>query len=101
MEELKEKDILVTIEYCTNCKEHEGTTRHDENKYYNTAVELKKEILRHFPVIKIFLKPLIVDTLDKNVDSVYVRRRIGCFEVQIVSNSGGDKSKKGILFSKL
>lgn len=34
-------DLVVTIEYCTNCSTHQGSTRHDEEKYYNYATTLK------------------------------------------------------------
>ena len=44
-------DIVVTIEYCSNCKFHSGTTRHDEEKYLNLALELEKSIKYHFPII--------------------------------------------------
>lgn len=30
---MEDGSIVVTIEYCANCKFHGGTTRHDEEKY--------------------------------------------------------------------
>jgi hypothetical protein len=45
------------------------------------ALQLKKEILANFPVVKVYLKPNVVDPQDKSVDSIFVRRRIGAFEV--------------------
>jgi len=29
-----EDEYLVTIEYCSGCKYHKSSTRHDEAKYY-------------------------------------------------------------------
>jgi hypothetical protein len=52
---------LFLLIFSTNCKSHEGTTRHDEQRYLNCALNLKKEILKHFPVIKVYLKPNVVD----------------------------------------
>lgn len=61
MDDIKENEVIVTIEYCTNCSSHMGTTRHDEQKYLNTALLLKQEILRCFPTIRVYLKPNVVD----------------------------------------
>jgi hypothetical protein len=40
-ESLCDGEVVVTIEYCTNCGLHSGSTRHDEEKYYNTAISMK------------------------------------------------------------
>lgn len=47
-ENLYNGDLVVTIEYwynysifSTNCSQHAGSTRHDEEKYYTFATNLK------------------------------------------------------------
>ena len=30
LEDIRETDVIITIEYCTNCAEHASTTRHNE-----------------------------------------------------------------------
>ncbi|KAM3139739.1 hypothetical protein pb186bvf_008197 [Paramecium bursaria] len=93
-------DLVVTIEYCTNCSTHQGSTRHDEEKYYSYATTLKQEIIAQYPMAKVYLKPLIYDPKDQSVDTLYIQRRIGAFEVQVCSKYQ-DEVKKGLLFSKL
>jgi len=61
LNDIRETDVIVTIEYCTNCSEHCSTTRHNEQKYLNVALDLKKLILNHYPCIKVYLKPNVVD----------------------------------------
>lgn len=51
----------------------------------DTALDLKKAILKNFPIVKVYLKPLIIDMLDHTVDNLYLRKRIGCFEIQIMA----------------
>lgn len=69
LENLNEGDVVITIEYCTNCKTHNTTTRHDEQKYLNQALSLQKEILKCFPIITVFLKPNVYDERDKSIDT--------------------------------
>ncbi|EAS05376.3 hypothetical protein TTHERM_00697090 (macronuclear) [Tetrahymena thermophila SB210] len=99
-EKIRDGEFIVTIEYCTNCHEHQGTTRHDEKKYEYIAQNLKKEILRHYPVIKVYMKPLITENQDHSIENLYARSRLGAMEVQICSNKNG-RITKNILFSKL
>jgi hypothetical protein len=56
---------------------HSNSTRHDEQKYFNLAGQLKQEILMQFPVVKVLLKPLVYDPSDHSIDSLYVQKRIG------------------------
>jgi len=30
LDDIRETDVIITIEYCTNCAEHASTTRHKE-----------------------------------------------------------------------
>lgn len=92
--------FLGTRPLSTNCHEHQGTTRHDEAKYESVASNLKREILRHFPTVKVYLKPLLSDSSDKSIETQYARSRLGALEVQLCSNRDG-KITKTTLFSKL
>lgn len=64
MEDFKELQNLrfgessVLIEFCANCSEHNGSLRHDEDKYFQKALEIKTAIQAEFPFFKIFMKPL-------------------------------------------
>ncbi|KRW99440.1 hypothetical protein PPERSA_12544 [Pseudocohnilembus persalinus] len=112
LDNCSDEEVVVTIEYCTNCSKHNSTTRHDEQKYLNQALSLQKEILKSFRIVTVYLKPNVYDERDKSVDTLYVRQRLGAFEVQI---SGGMQEiplegqpgqfrqipKKGVLHSKL
>ena len=76
---------------------HTGSTRHQEEQYYEAAIALKNEILQRFPICKVYLKPLIYDQLDHTLDTMFLQRRLGslfnlwvilskgCFEVQVLS----------------
>ncbi|CAK66291.1 unnamed protein product (macronuclear) [Paramecium tetraurelia] len=99
-ENLYNGDLVVTIEYCTNCSQHAGSTRHDEEKYYTFATNLKQELIQQYPTAKVYLKPLIYDPHDYSIDTLYIQRRIGAFEVQVCSKNR-DQVKKGLVFSKL
>jgi hypothetical protein len=100
-ESMENGTIVVTIEYCANCKFHGGTTRHDEEKYMRTAENLKVSINRHFPNVLVFMKPNNYSTKDKNHESAFVRTRIGACDIQIATKEDNNLVKKGILHSKL
>ncbi|CAD8062475.1 unnamed protein product [Paramecium primaurelia] len=91
----KSDEMIVTIEYCTNCKEHQRSTRHNEEQYLSYALLIKQSILLNYPDIKVYLKPLVFDN-EKTITSLFLQRRIGAFEIQFQSN--GQQSQ---LFSKL
>lgn len=94
-------EIVVTIEYCTNCRHHQGSTRHDEEKYAYFANTLKREIITHYPIVKVVLKPLIFEQNDESSEAIYLRTRIGALEVQLYSKSSKGEVKRHIVFSKL
>ncbi|CAD8120985.1 unnamed protein product [Paramecium sonneborni] len=98
--DISEEDVIVTIEYCTNCHEHLGSTKHDEGRYLQYAQALKNEILQRFPIVKVILKPLIYDHLDHSIDTMFLQRRLGCFEVQVMSKQKG-QIKQAVIGSKL
>jgi hypothetical protein len=56
--------------------------------------------MRHFPILKIYMKPLITEATDKSISNQFARSRLGAMEVQLCTNRGG-KIEKNILFSKL
>lgn len=71
---LRYGEYCVLIEFCSNCKEHNSSLRHDEQKYYDKAVNIKTHIQNEFPFIKVYLKPL-------NTTLKGFKERLGLFEV--------------------
>ncbi|CAK61849.1 unnamed protein product (macronuclear) [Paramecium tetraurelia] len=98
--DISEEDVIVSIEYCTNCHEHLNSTKHDEARYQAYAQALKNEIIQRFPIVKVILKPLIYDHLDHGIDTMFLQRRLGCFEVQVISKQKG-QIKQAVIGSKL
>ena len=97
---MNENQYIITIEYCSNCKEHEIFTSHHADLYKNYALSLQKCILLRFPFISVLLKPIETDIkkgepyklpkVDKkgNCEKKYLNEqfkdvRIGAFEVQL------------------
>jgi hypothetical protein len=84
MEDFKELQNLrfgestVLIEFCANCAEHNGSLRHDEDKYFQKALEIKTAIQTEFPFFKIFMKPLQT-SLKSSV------KRLGLLEVYLAT----------------
>lgn len=77
--------LINFILFSTNCKDHANSTRHDEEKYYQFASGIKFAIVHHFPIAKVYLKPLIYDEIeiDQSIDNLYLQKRIGAFEIQL------------------
>jgi hypothetical protein len=119
---ISENQYIVTIEFCSNCKEHENFTSHSAELYKNYALSLQKCILLRFPFISVLLKPIDTDIVksdwhkikkDDNVDKkngnqasmFYINDqfkevRIGAFEVQLCLKAD-NQSKVIVLHSKL
>ncbi|EAS05696.2 Rdx family protein (macronuclear) [Tetrahymena thermophila SB210] len=97
---VKDRDVIVVIEYCNDCQNHQGTTKHDEEQYIRLANNYKILILKHFPVAKVFLKPVRVDQNASSIQNIYSRQRIGAFEIYVMSKTQGEP-KKGCIHSKL
>jgi hypothetical protein len=57
-------------EFSTNCESHASSLRHDENQYISIAMKLRDEIMNSFPMIKVLLKPLIFDPIDRSIESL-------------------------------
>ena len=119
---ISENQYIVTIEFCSNCKEHENFTSHSAELYKNYALSLQKCILLRFPFISVLLKPIDtdivksdwhkikkVDNTDKKngnqipmfyINDQFKEVRIGAFEVQLCLKAD-NQSKIIVLHSKL
>ena len=76
------------------------STRHDDTKYFELAKYLKSEILKNFSMVKVYLKPLLYDQHDHSIETMFLRRRLGAFEVQVVARINGE-IKQDVIFSKI
>jgi hypothetical protein len=108
----EENDILITIEYCSNCEDHSVHTQHESELFKNIALTLQKCILIRFPFIRVLLKPISTEickesshansivSKSKIIDEKYNDVRIGAMEIQMCKMVQGKKSIN-ILHSKL
>jgi hypothetical protein len=89
---MQKNDIIITIEHCSNCDDHQTHTQHFNDIYRFFAQSLQKCILMRFPFIKVYLKPIDTEIVpvglqnyEKNpiVDLKYKDVRIGAFEIQL------------------
>lgn len=79
-------DILISIEHCSNCHEHESHTNHINNIYPNFARGLQKAIQLRYPFIRIILKSIDTDIINSNIKENIISNkevRIGAMEVQL------------------
>ena len=60
-EYMQDNQYIITIEFCSNCKDHEKFTSHSADLYKNYALSLQKCILLRFPFISVLLKPIETD----------------------------------------
>ena len=119
---ISDNQYIVTIEFCSNCKEHENFTSHSADLYKNYALALQKCILLRFPFISVLLKPIDTDIVksdwhkvkkddngDKKnsgkmpmfyINDQFKEVRIGAFEVQLCLKAD-NQSKVIVLHSKL
>lgn len=101
-------DRLISIEYCSNCKDHEMHTIHRSESYYQIAHCFAEAIKIRYPAIKILLKPIDTHILkdfaqsykllekSKNINDKYKPVRIGAFEINLVIDK-----KEQVLHSKI
>ena len=97
---MEDNQYVITIEFCSNCKDHQIFTSHNADLYKNYALSLQKCILLRFPFISVLLKPIETDIkkgegykLPKvSMNGVWTKQyindqfkdvRIGAFEVQL------------------
>jgi hypothetical protein len=105
---MENNEIMVTIEHCSNCEDHQTHTQHINDIYKTFARILQKCILIRFPFIKVFLKPIdteIVSAGAENnnqliIDNRYKDVRIGAMEIQLGMRFK-DKTDIHLLHSKL
>ena len=64
------------------------------------ALGLKKIIFAKYPIVKILLKPLIFHQNELSAENLFLRSRIGAFEVQVSTRTLKELKRK-IIFSKL
>ena len=116
---MEENQYIITIEFCSNCKEHEKFTSHKADLFKNYAIALQKCILLRFPFISVLLKPIETDIKksfifpklnknkgdDNNDGKYYINNefkdvKIGAFEVQLCYKSN-NSNEIIVLHSKL
>jgi len=71
---LENNDIIIVIEYCSNCEEHMKHTQHINDIYKHFSKLLQNCINIRFPFIRVILKPVVKDDLPN---------RLGAMEIQI------------------
>ena len=119
---ISDNQYIITIEFCSNCKEHENFTSHSAELYKNYALALQKCILLRFPFVSVLLKPIDTDIVksdwhkakksDNNdkknstripmcyINDQFKEVRIGAFEVQLCLKAD-NQTKVIVLHSKL
>lgn len=99
---VKPGELVITIEFCSSCYQHESITQHSESMYKTVAEYFQKIISLRFPFIKVILKPIDIDIVkdleykiinpETNgkpypdrmiINDQYKPCRIGAFEIQI------------------
>lgn len=89
---MQKNDIVITIEHCSNCEDHNTHTQHINDIYRYFAQTLQKCVIMRFPFIKVYLKPIDTEIVpvnlqnyekNPNVDLKYKDVRIGAFEIQL------------------
>ena len=111
IDQLKENEIYVFIEYCSNSEKTQVSTRHIEEKYEAFAKRFRQGILEKFPFIKVYLKSHSEDEkitkykVHKDVEANIIEDqrttvRIGAFEITLARQVGRMK-KTDLLFSKI
>ena len=88
---LENNDIIIAIEYCSNCEEHMKHTQHINDIYKHFSKLLQNCINIRFPFIRVILKPVVKDDLPN---------RLGAMEIQI-GYRYNDNTTIESLFSKL
>lgn len=93
-----------------NCRNHNTSTKHDEEKYKAFAQNLQGAIREQFPLVKVIVKPISTEQDQKIkkfkvegdlfkptvIDFQMKNMRLGAFEVQIYKREGGKVIEKTI-----
>jgi hypothetical protein len=90
---MENDEIVVTIEHCSNCEEHQSHTQHINDIYKTFARILQKCISTRFPFMRVYLKPIDTDIIPftantekakkMTIDDCYKEVRIGAMEIQM------------------
>ena len=89
---LENNDIIIVIEHCSNCEDHLTHTNHVNNIYKNISNLLQQCINLRYPFIKVYLKPIEINTKTIN--------KLGALEIQLGMKINDEKTIT-TLFSKL
>ena len=110
-ESLKDDELYIFIEYCSNSEKTQISTRHIQEKYEVFAKRFRQGILEKYPFIKVYIKSHSEDekvvkyTLNQEangniIDNQRTNLRIGAFEISIARKLR-KITKVEVLFSKL
>lgn len=105
---LEEGDVVITVEHCNNCEQHQTHTQHINDIYKTFSRILQKCIILRFPFIKVYLKPIETDIQEGKktnlksmiIEDKYKEVRIGAMEIQLAIKKEG-KVEYSLLHSKL
>lgn len=111
VDSIKEGEIYVFIEYCSNSEKTQVSTRHIEAKYTSFAKRFRQGILEKYPFIKVYLKSHSEDskitkytlTSEAEANKIENQRttvRIGAFEISL-ARVVGRITRTELLFSKI
>jgi hypothetical protein len=104
-----DNERIVSIEYCSNCEDHQMHTMHSSEAFFNIAKIFSEAIKIRYPAISVLLKPIDTHIIkdfkqsykllekSKNINDKYKPVRIGAFEINICMN----KTDVVVLHSKL
>ena len=98
---IQEDEYLITIEYSTKCHFDGFSTRHNDKKYARIANKIKLQILQNFPNCQVLLKPLIIQKNDASIENLYLKKRLGCCEVQLCHKKRGQQQQINYTLFKL
>ena len=101
-DKIQQGEYIISIEYCSSCKEHANITQHSDTIFKDLALKYQRIIKERFPFITVILKPINVDIVksdtyeapeyNKNggpcintqpINEQFKQCRIGAFEIQI------------------
>ena len=108
---LKDDEIYIFIEYCSNSEKTQISTRHIQEKYEVFAKRFRQGILEKFPFIKVYLKSHSEDEKVAKyhlshegkghiIDDQRATVRIGAFEISLARKMRR-VTKVELIFSKL
>lgn len=106
---MENDEVVITIEHCSNCEDHQTHTQHINEIYKKIAKVVQRCILLRFPFIKVYLKPIDTEIINRRIgeqlrstiiDKNYKEVRIGALEIQCAVKKE-DKVTINTIHSKL